>query len=95
MKKFCVFSGFLGSGKTTAMMALIKYFTARHGKAECNDSEEKFGGRAGARTSRLRRARRARPTIAVARKRDLPLQRIHELAAGGEAVFGGLREGFR
>jgi len=33
MKKFCVFSGFLGSGKTTAMMALTKYFTARHGKA--------------------------------------------------------------
>ena len=25
MKKFCVFSGFLGAGKTTAMMALTKY----------------------------------------------------------------------
>ena len=33
MKKFAVFSGFLGSGKTTAMMALTKYFTAHHGKA--------------------------------------------------------------
>ena len=33
MKKFTVFSGFLGSGKTTTMMALTKYFTARHGKA--------------------------------------------------------------
>lgn len=28
MKKFCVFSGFLGAGKTTAMMALTKYYTA-------------------------------------------------------------------
>ena len=33
MKKFAVFSGFLGSGKTTTMMALTKYFTAKHGKA--------------------------------------------------------------
>ncbi len=33
MKKFAVFSGFLGSGKTTAMMALTKYCTARHAKA--------------------------------------------------------------
>ena len=28
MKKFAVFSGFLGSGKTTAMMALTKYYTS-------------------------------------------------------------------
>ena len=33
MKKFTVFSGFLGSGKTTTMMALTKYFTQQHGKA--------------------------------------------------------------
>ncbi len=33
MKKFAVFSGFLGSGKTTAMMALTKYFTRNHGAA--------------------------------------------------------------
>ena len=33
MKKFAVFSGFLGSGKTTAMMALTQYYTAHHGKA--------------------------------------------------------------
>ena len=33
MKKFAVFSGFLGSGKTTTMMALTKYYTACHGKA--------------------------------------------------------------
>lgn len=33
MKKFAVFSGFLGSGKTTTMMALTKYFTAHYGKA--------------------------------------------------------------
>lgn len=33
MKKFTVFSGFLGSGKTTTMMALTKYHTERHGKA--------------------------------------------------------------
>lgn len=33
MKKFAVFSGFLGSGKTSTMMALTKYFTSRHGLA--------------------------------------------------------------
>ena len=33
MKKFAVFSGFLGSGKTTTMMALTKYYTAHHAKA--------------------------------------------------------------
>ena len=33
MRKFAVFSGFLGSGKTTTMMALTKYHTAHHGKA--------------------------------------------------------------
>lgn len=32
MKKFCVFSGFLGSGKTTAMIALNRYFSAHCGK---------------------------------------------------------------
>ena len=33
MKKFAVFSGFLGSGKTTTMMALTRYHSARYGKA--------------------------------------------------------------
>ena len=33
MKKFAVFSGFLGSGKTTTMMALTKYFSQKHGLA--------------------------------------------------------------
>ena len=33
MKKFAVFSGFLGSGKTTTMMALTKYYTENHAKA--------------------------------------------------------------
>ena len=33
MKKFAVFSGFLGSGKTTTMMALTRYHTAHYGKA--------------------------------------------------------------
>ena len=33
MKKFAVFSGFLGSGKTTTMIALTRYHTAHHGKA--------------------------------------------------------------
>ena len=33
MKKFCLFSGFLGSGKTSTMIALTKYFSAHHGKA--------------------------------------------------------------
>ena len=33
MKKFAVISGFLGSGKTTTMMALTRYHSARCGKA--------------------------------------------------------------
>ena len=33
MRKFAVFSGFLGSGKTTTMIALTRYFTEKHGKA--------------------------------------------------------------
>ena len=33
MKKFAVFSGFLGSGKTTAMMALTKTYTEHYAKA--------------------------------------------------------------
>lgn len=33
MKKFAVFSGFLGSGKTTTMMALTRHHTKHHGKA--------------------------------------------------------------
>lgn len=33
MKKFCVFSGFLGSGKTTTMMALTKYLSQTGQKA--------------------------------------------------------------
>jgi len=33
MKRFAVFSGFLGSGKTTAMMALTRYYGEHYGKA--------------------------------------------------------------
>ncbi len=33
MKKFVVFSGFLGSGKTTAMMELTRYYSVHYGKA--------------------------------------------------------------
>ena len=33
MKKFCVFSGFLGSGKTTTMIVLTKYYSLHYGKA--------------------------------------------------------------
>lgn len=33
MRKFAVFSGFLGAGKTTAMMALTKTYAARYGQA--------------------------------------------------------------
>ena len=33
MKKFAVFSGFLGSGKTSTMMALTEYHSRVHGKA--------------------------------------------------------------
>ena len=33
MKRFAVFSGFLGAGKTTLMMALTRYYTEHYGKA--------------------------------------------------------------
>lgn len=33
MKKFAVFSGFLGSGKTTAMIALTRFYTGKYAKA--------------------------------------------------------------
>ena len=33
MRKFVVFSGFLGSGKTSTMIALTKYYTGTYGKA--------------------------------------------------------------
>ncbi len=33
MRKFAVISGFLGAGKTTAMMSLTRYYTARFGRA--------------------------------------------------------------
>ena len=33
MKKFAVFSGFLGSGKTTAMMALTEYYSEHYAPA--------------------------------------------------------------
>ena len=33
MNKFAVFSGFLGAGKTTTMMALTQYYSAHYGKA--------------------------------------------------------------
>lgn len=61
MKKFCVFSGFLGSGKTTTMMALSKYFSAHHGKAAMisNDlghqslADNRFANLAGCNASEL------------------------------------------
>lgn len=61
MKKFAVFSGFLGSGKTTTMMALTKYYTANHGKAAMisNDlghqslADNKLAGLAGCNASEL------------------------------------------
>ena len=33
MKRFAVISGFLGSGKTTAMIALTRYYSSHHGQA--------------------------------------------------------------
>ncbi len=33
MRQFAVFSGFLGAGKTSAMMALTQYYTKHHGRA--------------------------------------------------------------
>lgn len=61
MKKFAVFSGFLGSGKTTTMMALTRYVTEHHGKAAMisNDlggaglADNKFANLAGCNASEL------------------------------------------
>lgn len=61
MKKFAVFSGFLGSGKTTTMMALSRYFSEHHGKAAMisNDlggsglADNKYANLAGCRASEL------------------------------------------
>ncbi len=62
MKKFAVFSGFLGSGKTTTMMALTKYHTAHHGKAAMisNDlghgvslADDRFARLSGCRASQI------------------------------------------
>ena len=43
MTKFAVFSGFLGSGKTTTMVALTKHHTAHHGRAAMIFNRECFG----------------------------------------------------
>lgn len=53
MKKFCVFSGFLGSGKTTTMIALTKYYTARYGRAAMISNDLGNGGLADNRLARL------------------------------------------
>ncbi len=62
MRKFVVFSGFLGSGKTTTMMALTKYYTDHYGKAamisndlsECNDlADNRFAQLSGCNASEI------------------------------------------
>lgn len=53
MKKFCVVSGFLGSGKTTAMMALTQYFTKHHGKSAMISNDLGGPGLADNRLARL------------------------------------------
>ena len=61
MKKFTVFSGFLGSGKTSTMIALTKYFSAHHAPAAMisNDlgsqslADNKLAQLAGCRASEL------------------------------------------
>ena len=61
MKKFAVFSGFLGSGKTSTMIALTKYFSAHHAPAAMisNDlgsqslADNKLAQLAGCRASEL------------------------------------------
>ena len=53
MRKFAVFSGFLGSGKTSTMMALTKYYTAAHGKAAMISNDLGGKGLADHRLARL------------------------------------------
>lgn len=57
MKKFGVFSGFLGSGKTTTMMALTDYFTEHHGKAAMISNDLGGPGLADNRMAKLRGCR--------------------------------------
>ena len=44
MHRFAVFSGFLGAGKTTAMMAVTKYWTGHVGKAALISNDRGHGG---------------------------------------------------
>ena len=53
MQKFTVFSGFLGSGKTTTMMALTRYFTEHYGKAAMISNDLGGPGLADHRLARL------------------------------------------
>lgn len=53
MKKFAVFSGFLGAGKTTTMMALNRYCTKKYGKAAMISNDLGGAGLADDRFARL------------------------------------------
>lgn len=53
MRKFAVFSGFLGSGKTSTMIALTKYYTATYGKAAMISNDLGGNGLADHRLARL------------------------------------------
>lgn len=53
MKIFAVFSGFLGSGKTTTMMALTKHYSAHHAKAAMISNDLGGPGLADDRLARL------------------------------------------
>ncbi len=54
MRKFAVFSGFLGSGKTSTMMALTRYYTEEYGKAAMISNDLGGEGLADHRLARLR-----------------------------------------
>lgn len=53
VKKFAVFSGFLGSGKTSAMMALTRYYNGHHGKSAMISNDLGGAGLADHRLARL------------------------------------------
>ena len=97
MKKFGVFSGFLGSGKTTTMMALTDYFTAHHVKAAMISNDLGGPGLADNRIAKLRGCRASELTGTcicyqtenlVNRLNDLFIQENCELVLSDIPGFG-------
>ena len=84
MAKFAVFSGFLGSGKTTTMMALTKWFEGNGGKAAMISNDLGGPGLADDRFARLSGCNASELTQeCICYQRPNLLERINSLFADG------------